>query len=65
LVVNGLGLNDVKYKFTGGYQGRGWKGDVKFMQLSIEKIKKLGWKPKYNSKEAVKKTVNEVKQLYF
>ena len=65
LVVNGLGLNDVKYKFTGGYQGRRWKGDVKFMQLSIEKIKKLGWKPKYNSKEAVKKTVNEVKQLYF
>jgi UDP-glucose 4-epimerase len=65
LVVNGLGLNDVKYKFTGGYEGRGWKGDVKFMQLSIEKIKKLGWKPRYNSKEAVEKTVNEVKQLYF
>lgn len=65
LVVNGLGLNDVRYKFTGGYQGRGWRGDVKFMQLSIEKIKNLGWKPKYNSKEAVKKTVNEVKHLYF
>ena len=65
LVVKGLGLNDVKYKFTGGYEGRGWKGDVKFMQLSIEKIKKLGWKPRYNSKEAVEKTVNEVKQLYF
>jgi len=61
LVVNGLELRDVKYNFTGGYDGRGWKGDVKFMQLSIDKIKKLGWKPKYSSKEAVKKTINDLK----
>jgi len=64
LVSNGLGLKDVRYKFTGGYEGRGWKGDVKFMQLSIDKIKKLGWKPKYNSRETVKKAVNDLKQIY-
>lgn len=63
LVVKGLGLENVEYKFTGGYQGRGWKGDVKFMQLSIEKIKKLGWIPKYNSEEAVRKTIEDVKNL--
>jgi UDP-glucose 4-epimerase len=64
LVVNSLGLKDVRYRFTGGYEGRGWKGDVKFMQLSIDKIKKLGWKPKYNSKEAVRKAINDLKQIY-
>jgi len=65
LVVKVLGLKNVKYKFTGGFDGRGWKGDVKFMQLSIEKIKKLGWNPKYNSKQAVEKTVNDLKYLFF
>ena len=63
LVVKGLGLENVEYKFTGGYQGRGWKGDVKFMQLSIERIKKIGWKPKYNSEESVRKTIEDVKNL--
>ncbi len=63
LVVKGLRLKNVEYKFTGGYQGRGWKGDVKFMQLSIEKIKKIGWKPKYNSEESVRKTIEDVKNL--
>jgi len=41
--------------------GRGWPGDVKIMLLDITKIKeKTGWKPKLNSKEAVKKTTREV-----
>lgn len=60
LVVNSLGLKNVRYKFTGGYEGRGWKGDVKFMQLSIDKIKKLGWKPNYNSKESAKKAISDL-----
>lgn len=45
-----------RYFFTGGIDGRGWKGDVKFMRLSIDKLKSLGWKPKYNSREAVRLT---------
>jgi len=65
LIVKGLELKNVRYKFTGGYEGRGWRGDVKFMQLSIDKIKRLGWKPNYNSREAVEKIVNEIKPLYF
>ena len=34
--------------------GRGWKGDVKVMQLSVEKLGKLGWKPSLSSEEAVR-----------
>jgi len=34
--------------------GRGWIGDVKTMLLDISKMKKLGWKPKYKSAEAVR-----------
>jgi UDP-glucose 4-epimerase len=64
LVVNGLNLKNVKYKFTGGINGRCWKGDVKFMLLSIDRIKRLGWKPKYNSEKAVEKTVEYLKCLF-
>ena len=54
-------LKNVKLRFTGGINGgRGWKGDVKSMQLDISKLKALGWKPKHNSKEAIIKTVKQV-----
>ncbi len=45
----------IKFKFTGGVDGgRGWKGDVKTMQLSIDKLVKTGWKLTYTSRQAVK-----------
>ena len=47
-----------KIKYTGGKQG--WKGDVPKFLLDIEKLKKIGWKPKYNSCESVKKTIGEL-----
>ena len=48
---------NIKFKFTGGVDGgRGWKGDVKTMQLSINKLLQTGWKPKYTSKQAVRLT---------
>lgn len=53
-VVEALGLKDVEYRFTGGVKGgRGWIGDVKVMHLAIDKIKSLGWRPRYTSREAV------------
>jgi UDP-glucose 4-epimerase len=56
-----MNLKDVKYSWTGGVDdGRGWKGDVRTMLLSIEKMKALGWKPKYGSKEAVRLTAKEL-----
>ena len=59
-VSKGMGLNP-KFRFTGGVDGgRGWKGDVKFMRLSIEKARARGWKPRMNSYQAVERTVKEL-----
>lgn len=56
-----MNLEDVKIKTTGGVDGgRGWKGDVKQMNLDITKIKNLGWSPKISSDMAVKVAVEEV-----
>ena len=54
---------NIQFKFTGGVDsGRGWKGDVKKMQLSINRLLKTGWKPKYTSKQAVKLTIKTLKE---
>lgn len=59
LVVEAMGLKDVKYVFKPmTVDGRGWPGDVKTMLLDISKIKKLtGWNPRYNSREAIRETL--------
>ncbi len=58
-VCDEMGLEDVEYRWTGGSKDDkgGWKGDVKTMLLSLEKIKDLGWKPRYDSSEAIARTV--------
>ena len=55
IVARQMGLSDVEYRYTGGVDGRGWKGDVKVMLLSIEKIKRLGWTPEGGSAQAIKR----------
>jgi len=56
IVVEVMGLSGVRYRFTGGVDGgRGWVGDVKYMHLDISKLKSLGWRPRYSSREAVRK----------
>ncbi len=55
IVTDEMGLTDVKYHFTGGE--RGWVGDAPFVWLSIERIKKLGWKPKVDIEEGIRRTV--------
>lgn len=60
IVSSVLGLKP-KIVFTGGTpDGRGWPGDVKFMLLSIDKVKGLGWKPKHSSREAIKLTAESL-----
>jgi UDP-glucose 4-epimerase len=55
LVSEEMGLHDVRFRFTGGVDGgRGWKGDVKTMLLSISKLLDLGWRPRFNSEEAIR-----------
>ncbi len=51
IVVSEMRLKDVEFTYTGGT--RGWKGDVPRMQLSIDKLKKIGWEPVHNSKSSV------------
>jgi UDP-glucose 4-epimerase len=54
IITARMGYKDVEYRFTGGVDGgAGWKGDVKFMLLSIDKLKGLGWKPAYNSSKSI------------
>lgn len=45
-----------KYNYTGG--AKGWPGDVPKMLLSIDKIKSLGWNPKFSIKDAIKDTLS-------
>lgn len=45
--------------FTGGE--RGWVGDNPFIYLDTEKIRSLGWEPKFTIEEGVIKTVNYLK----
>jgi len=63
VVAEEMGLQDVNFVFTGGIDGgRGWLGDVKIMLLSIDKLMKIGWKPKYKSEQAVRLAVNTISE---
>jgi len=58
------GFHGVKFRFTGGVDGgRGWRGDVKTMLLSVDKVLNLGWKPKLSSEEAVRLCCRELLRL--
>jgi len=60
-IINEMSLSNVELTYTGGVDGgRGWKGDIKNMHLDISKLKSKGWKPKYNSLEAVKMTARKI-----
>ncbi len=58
IVVSEMKLSDVKFRYTGGT--RGWVGDVPKMQLSVDKLKALGWKPETTSKESVRSAVKSL-----
>jgi UDP-glucose 4-epimerase len=61
IVIDEMKLKNVKLIFTGGVEGgRGWKGDVKNMLLDITKLKTLGWRPKLNSKQAVREAAKSL-----
>lgn len=55
VVIKEMGLRNVKRKYTGG--PRGWIGDTPIVELSLGKIKKLGWRQKISSEEAIRRTV--------
>jgi UDP-glucose 4-epimerase len=52
IVTEEMHLPQVKFTFTGGE--RGWVGDVPKMQLSVDRIKSLRWKPQLGSRESIR-----------
>lgn len=61
IVGEEMGLEGLEFRFTGGVDGgRGWRGDVKTMLLSSDKLLSLGWKPALNSEEAVRHGCREL-----
>jgi UDP-glucose 4-epimerase len=56
-----IARKEMKLELTGGVDGgRGWVGDAKNMLLNMGKIKSLGWKPKLNSEQAVRKAIKHL-----
>ena len=51
--------NNSRVLFDLAPDGRGWIGDVKFMNLDIKKLENLGWKPKLSSSSAVDMAITE------
>ena len=58
IVVDRMGLSNVRYEFTGGT--RGWKADVPVYKLDTRKIRGRGWSSRRNSREAVTAAVDSM-----
>ena len=52
IVIEEMGIKDVKFKYTGGK--RGWPGDAPVVKFDLKKIRRLGWQAKHSSEEAVR-----------
>lgn len=53
IVVEEMGLRDVAWAYTGGE--RGWPGDVPQVRLNSDKLHGVGWRPRYDSEEALRR----------
>jgi UDP-glucose 4-epimerase len=60
IVIEEMGIDNVKLHLNGTDGGRGWPGDVRNMLLDITKLKSRGWKPRYRSEEAVRLTARSL-----
>jgi len=61
IVAKEMGIPEPRLICTGGVDGgRGWRGDVKRMHLSTDKLSQVGWRPRYNSEEAVRMAAREL-----
>jgi UDP-glucose 4-epimerase len=58
MVVEAMGLRDVKFAYTGG--DRGWKGDIPVMDLDISRMRMLGWRPQHTSHDAVRQAAQSI-----
>ena len=61
LAVDALGISPMPhFEYTGG--DRGWKGDVPIVRLDSSRIRALGWKPQFNSREAMRQSLHDMAQ---
>ena len=60
IVVSIMGLKKVRFCYAGGRAG--WKGDVPIIRMNSDKIRKLGWSNKYNSQEAIQRSIEDILQ---
>jgi UDP-glucose 4-epimerase len=61
IAIKEMKLSNVRIKCTGGIDGgRGWRGDVKIMQLDVGKLKARGWRPEFRSEEAVRLAIRSL-----
>ena len=55
LVVEEMGLSDVRYEFSGG--SRGWSGDVPIVRFNLAKAHGAGWRAGRSCKEAMRASI--------
>jgi UDP-glucose 4-epimerase len=61
-ICDELGLAGVEYHWTGGAGGgRGWAGDVRVMQLGIDRLKATGWKPRKSSEASIRAAAKDAR----
>jgi UDP-glucose 4-epimerase len=53
-----MGLQNVRHIYSGG--DRGWKGDVPIVRIDAAKIKRLGWRARYSTSEAIRASAREI-----
>ena len=53
-----LELKNVEFVYSGG--DRGWKGDVPIVKFNTEKLLRTGWKPKFSSMQAMRKSMQSM-----
>jgi UDP-glucose 4-epimerase len=58
IVVKAMRLSGVNFNYTGG--SRGWRGDVPRVRFDVTKMERLGWRPKFNSDEAVERAIKDI-----
>ena len=51
VITRTMGLRGVRFEYAGG--ARGWKGDALSNFITIKKLRRLGWKPRYDSAESL------------
>jgi UDP-glucose 4-epimerase len=56
--IGALGLTGVRIEYSGG--SRGWKGDVPVVRMDASRIKRLGWRARLGSRQAIERSLAQM-----